>query len=172
MLESVSHFIKGCSLCAVSNLSNRKLGLYTPLPVPSRPWESISMDFLGGIPLSKRGHDYLYVVVDRFRKMCILMPCKKKITVEQTPQLFFQNVWVHFGFPTSIVSDRYYHFVGNFWSSLQGFMDTKLKKNTTFHPQTDGKTKVVNKAVIHLLRGYCSKHPKLWDEHLCYIQHA
>ena len=47
MLESVSCFIKGCSLCAVSKPSNSKLGLYTPLLVPSRPWESISMDFVG-----------------------------------------------------------------------------------------------------------------------------
>jgi len=51
-------------------------------------------------------------------------------------------------------------------------MDTKLKKSTTFHPQTDGQTEVVNRIVIHLLRGYCSKNPKLWDEHLCYAQHA
>jgi hypothetical protein len=51
-------------------------------------------------------------------------------------------------------------------------MDTKLKKSTTFHPQTDGQTKVVNRTVVHLLHGYCNKHPKLWDEHLHYIQHA
>ena len=82
MLESVSHFIKGCSLCAISKPSNRKLRLYTPLLTPSRPWESVSMDFVGGLPLSKRGHDYLYVVVDRFKKMSILMPYKKKITAE------------------------------------------------------------------------------------------
>ena len=103
MLESVSRFIKGCSLCAVSKPRNRKLRFYTPLLVPSRPWESVSMDFVGGLPLSKRGHDYSYVVVDRVRKVCILMPCKKKITAKQTAQLFFENVWVHFGFPTSIL---------------------------------------------------------------------
>ena len=51
-------------------------------------------------------------------------------------------------------------------------MDTKLKKSTTFHPQTDGQTEVVNKTVIEFLREYCSKHPNLWDEHLCYVQHA
>jgi hypothetical protein len=51
-------------------------------------------------------------------------------------------------------------------------MDTKLKKSTTFHPQTDGQTKVVNRTIVHLLHGYCSKHPKLLDEHLHYIQHA
>jgi len=171
MLESVSHFIKGCSLCAVNNPSNRKLGLYTPHPVPSRLWESVYMDSVGGLPLSKRGHDYLYVVVDRFRKMCILMQCKKKITAKQTTKLFFQNVWVHFGLPTSIVSDRDSCFVRNFLSSLWGFMDTELKKSTTFHRQIDGQTEVVKRIVIHLLHGYCNKHPKLWDEHLHYIQH-
>jgi hypothetical protein len=77
MNESVSKYVWGCSLCATSKPSNRKLGLYTPLLVPSRPWESISMDFVGGLPMSRKGHDYLYVVVDCFRKMYILMPCTK-----------------------------------------------------------------------------------------------
>jgi hypothetical protein len=31
---------------------------------------------------------------------------------------------------------------------------------------------VVNIIVVHILHGYCNKHPKLWDEHLHYIQHA
>jgi hypothetical protein len=31
---------------------------------------------------------------------------------------------------------------------------------------------VVNRTIAHLLHGYCSKHPKIWDENLHYIQHA
>ena len=72
------------------------------------------MGFVGGLPMSRKGYEYLYVVVDRFNKMCILMPCKNKITAEQTTHIFFQNVWVHFGLPTSIVSDQDSRFVGNF----------------------------------------------------------
>ena len=125
-------------MCAKSKPNNRKLGLYTPLPVPSHPWESVSMDFVGGLPNSKKGHDYPYVVVDRFSKMCILIPCNKHITAEQTAKLFFEHVWVHFGLPTSIVSDRDTRFIGKFWASLWEMMDTQLKKSTTFHPQTDG----------------------------------
>lgn len=73
---------------------------------------------------------------------------------------------------TSIILDRDSHFMGEFWSTLWRLMDTKLKKSTTFHPQTDGKTKTVNRKMVHLLRGYCSKHPKLWDESLHYEKHA
>ena len=51
-------------------------------------------------------------------------------------------------------------------------MDAKLKKSTNFYPQIDGQTKVVNRIVIHILHEYCNKHPKFWDEHLHYIQHA
>jgi hypothetical protein len=59
MNETVSKYIKGCVMCATSKPSNQKLGLYTPLPVPSHPWESISMEFLGGFSMSMIGHDYL-----------------------------------------------------------------------------------------------------------------
>ena len=68
------------------------------------------------------------------------MACKKTIIAEKTTNIFFQNVWIHFGLPTSIVSDRDSRFVGKFWSKLWDMMDTKLKKSTTFHPQTYGQT--------------------------------
>jgi len=52
-------------MCAKSKPSNRKLGLYTPLPVPSPPRESFSMDFVEELPKSRKGHDCLYVIVER-----------------------------------------------------------------------------------------------------------
>lgn len=91
MKKIVTHYVKGCLMCSVSKPSNRKLGLYTPLPILSRPWESVSMDSVGGFPLSRKSHDYLYVIIDRFSKMCILMLCKNQITAEQATYLFFQH---------------------------------------------------------------------------------
>ncbi len=76
------------------------------------------MDFVGGLPKSRKVHDYLYVVMDRFNKICSFIPCNKKITAKQIAKLFFEHEWVHFGLPTSIVSDRDTQFVGKFWSSL------------------------------------------------------
>lgn len=54
MQEQVARFIRGCMLCCTRKPSNRKEGLYHPLPVPTRPWEIISMDFVGSLPTTRR----------------------------------------------------------------------------------------------------------------------
>lgn len=79
MDKDVSKFIKACASCCISKPTNRNLGKYIPLLVPTRLWESISMDFIGGLPTNQRGNDYLYVIVDRFSKMDVLTPYKKSI---------------------------------------------------------------------------------------------
>jgi hypothetical protein len=76
------------------------------------------MDYMLGIPSTKRGKDFVFVVVDRFSKMAILVSCKKSITTEATAKLFFERVWVHFGIAQTIVSDWYSQFLSTFWSSL------------------------------------------------------
>jgi hypothetical protein len=170
--QDVGKYIKSCTACAIAKPTIKKQGLYTPLPTPSRPWESISMDYMSGLPSTKHGNDYVFVVVDRFSKMSIMMACKKNITAEATAKLFFERVWVHFGIPQSIISDRDSRFLSTFWSSLWSMLDTKLTKSTAFHPQTDGQTEVVNQMIIHILCMYNSKHPHTWDESLPYVQQS
>ena len=104
--------------------------------------------------------------------MVILIPCKKTVTRAGAAQLFFEHVWKHFGLSNSIISDRDSRFLEYFWDSLWSLMDTRLKKSTTFHPQIDGQTEVVNRTMVHMLRGYNSRHPKTWDESLPYLQFA
>ena len=100
------------------------------------------------------------------------MPCKKQVIGEVIGHLLFQHVWAHIGFPTSIVSDWDFIFLGKFWSYLWELVDTKIQKSTNFHPWIDWQIEVVNMIVIHLLQGYCNKHPNIWDEQLYYVQHA
>jgi hypothetical protein len=92
------------------------------------------MDYMLGLSSTKWGNDCIFVVVDHFSKMAILVSYKKNITSEATAKLFFEQVWVHFGIPQTIVSDWENQFLSTFWSSLSSLMDTKLTKSTTFHP--------------------------------------
>jgi hypothetical protein len=92
------------------------------------------MDFVGGFPMTHRDYDYLFFVVDRFNKLCVLIPCKKTISEQEATELLFNHVWVHFRLSISIISDQDNRFFGRFWTMLWERMDTKLKYSTTFHP--------------------------------------
>ena len=48
------------------------------------------MDYMSGLPSTKRGNDCVFVVIDRFFKMAILVACKMDITIEATAKLFFE----------------------------------------------------------------------------------
>ena len=69
--------------------------------------------------------------------MYIIMPCKKTNKGHEETNLFVEHVSVLFGIPGSIISNRDTIFLDAFWTTLWEKMDTKLKRHTTFHPQTN-----------------------------------
>ena len=137
--QDIGWYIKPFTSHAITKPTIKKQGLYTSLPTSNGPCESIFMDYMSGLPSIKHGNDCLFVFVDRFSKMVILIACKKNISAEATTKLFFKHVWVHFGFPQTIISDQDSQFLTTFWSIIWSLVDTKLTKLTDFHPKLMGK---------------------------------
>jgi hypothetical protein len=90
--QEVGKYIRPYTTCVIAKLTTKKQGLYAPLQTPDRPWESISMDYMSGLLSTKWGNDCVFVVVDHFSNMVILVACKKSITAEATTNLFFERV--------------------------------------------------------------------------------
>jgi hypothetical protein len=173
MDKSVAHYVHTCLPCQQNKYSNQKeLGLTQPLPIPTRCWESVSMDYVVGLPMTADGFDAIITVTDRLSRQIHLILTCGSVTAEDTAELFFREVFRLHGMPSSLVSDRDPKFTSQFWQSLFQLTGTQLKMSTAYHPQTDGLTERANRTVEEMLRHYCNDHADDWDEYLPAVEFA
>lgn len=160
----IKSYCHSCDTCKrIKPSRHQPYGLLNPLPVPKKPWSSISMDFVVKLPASQ-GHDSVFVVVDRLTKMAHFIPCKESMDAAEFAQLFITHVFKNHGFPDDIVSDRGTLFRSKFWKKLMELTGTKTKMSTSFHPETDGQTERVNSIMEQYLRGYVNYEQDNWSE--------
>jgi len=89
MRRDVERYVSRCTTCNKAKSRLNPHGLYMPLSVPNAPWEYIFMDFILGLPRTKRGRDSVFVVVDRFSKMAHFIPYHKTDNASRVADLFF-----------------------------------------------------------------------------------
>ena len=123
--KDIETFVRSCPDCQNNKSTSQKTaGLLHPLPIPDKPWDSGSMDFIVQLPPTtvrpgqSKGYDAILVCVDRLTKMVKLIPTFTTVTAEGTAKLFVANVFADHGMPLSIVSDRGSVVTGTFWSTL------------------------------------------------------
>ncbi|KAN0021499.1 hypothetical protein ACTFIU_010099 [Dictyostelium citrinum] len=149
-IQQITRFTEACLECQKNRIDSVRAGLLNPLPVPSRPWNDISMDFMN-LPMSNSGKDSVMVIVCRLSKMCKIMPCNRELKADGAAKLFWDNVVCNYGLPATIVSDRDKLFTSDLWNNLMEIAGVKLKMTAPARPQADGQTERMNRYIIDLL---------------------
>jgi hypothetical protein len=153
MKHEVAEYVALCDTCQrVKAEHQRPVGILQPLKVPEWKWEEIGMDFIMGLPRTQKGHDSIWVTIDRLTKVTHFIPIKTKYTGPQLAELYISRIVCLHGVPKKIVSDRGTQSTSKFWERLHESMDTKLNFSSVYHPQTDGQTERVNQVHEDMLR--------------------
>ncbi|KAJ1574945.1 hypothetical protein NDA15_002139 [Ustilago hordei] len=130
MTAWIADYVASCPVCARYKAPrHRPYGLLQPLATPDRPWGSISLDFIEGLPPSKKydskTYDSILVIVDRLTKFAILAPTHKTVTAKQTAVLLYGHMVRLFGYPDHMVSDRGRQFISGAWKAFAEQMGVK-----------------------------------------------
>ncbi|KAG4046128.1 hypothetical protein PC123_g18487 [Phytophthora cactorum] len=113
--KGVRKYVRACEVCQRVKPAAFSQAPLQSLPTPSECWQSISMDFVFGIPPDSNRRTGVVVFVDRFSKMVHLAAVLAEVTAVQTARLFVGMVFKHHGMPLDIVSDRDPRFTARFW---------------------------------------------------------
>ena len=176
MVSDVKSFCETCHTCKTSKPSNQKpYGLLNPLAVPTHPWESIGIDFVGPLPESGNRdglYDSITVIICLLTSMVHLIPSRTNYNAIQLAELMFEHIYKIHGLPLNIVSDRDVLFTSVFWNHLHRLIGTKLRMSSAYHPQSDGSTERANRTVTQMLRQCIHPNQKDWVSKLPAIEFA
>ena len=110
------------------------------------------------------------VVVDSVGKRAHFMETVTTITAAGAANLYLRHVWKHHGLPRSITTDRGPQFAAQVMQEINKVLGINTKLSTSFHPQTDGQTEVVNREVGKFLRIFCFEKQDQWADWLAIAQ--
>lgn len=168
----VSDFVSVCSVCQRNKTEAlHPAGLLQPLPVKSRVWSDIAMDFVESLP-KVHGKSVILTVVDRFLKYVHFIALGHPYTTSSVARAFFNDIVRLHRFPESIVSDCDPVFTGNVWRDLFCRAGVQLRFSSAFHPQTDGQSEAVNKTISMYLGCTTGDRPRDWLDWLLWAEYC
>ncbi|KAI3499624.1 hypothetical protein L1887_35428 [Cichorium endivia] len=171
MKPRIVKYISKCSTCAQVKAEHQvPYGKMQSLQIPAGKWDDVTMDFVMGLPRTSRGHNAIWVIVDRLTKSALFLAIKETTPVNELAKIYVDEVVRLHRAPLTILSDRDARFTARFWQALQEALGSKLPLITAYHPQTDGQSERTIQTLEDMLRACVIDFGGRWDDHLPLVE--
>ncbi|MBW0519155.1 hypothetical protein O181_058870 [Austropuccinia psidii MF-1] len=115
------------------------------------------MDWVTALPPGgDKSYNARLVIVDRYRKTLIFLPCHKDDTAMDTALLIWNRVISHTCLSKNMISDRDTKFTSALWTNLHKLLGTKISFSTAYHPQTDGLAERMIQTLEDMMKRFCA----------------
>ena len=163
----MSTFVKlYISTCLICEQSSSKVSHGTaPLGnmIAGYRFERVSLDIVGPLPISARGHRYILVAIDCFTRWAQAFPLMN-MTAESVAEAFVEGWVALFGVPESLHSDQGSQFTSKVFHEMCKMLNISKTQTTPYHPQGNGMVERVNRTIINLLRANVHDNESNWDK--------
>lgn len=110
-------------------------------------------------------------MVDRLTKFAHFIALPTSFSAKSLASVFISEIYRLHGAPKTIVSDRDRVFISQFWRELFKALGTSLAFSSSYHPQTDGQTEVLNRCLETYLRCFAGDEPTHWTRFLALAEY-
>src|SRR5260221_13999190 len=158
----VKDYMASCTTCAhMKSPRHKPYGKLKQLPIPSRPWSSISMDFIKQLPNSE-GFSAILVIINHLTKQVIFIPSHDMVDTPQVVWLFLIHIFSKHRVPVHVTLDQGSKFVSHFFCSLGKLLWMRLHFTLGYHPEGDGQTECTNQVLEQYLWTYTNYQQDDW----------
>lgn len=140
-IEEVRKVTSACQVCAKLKPQFYKTDP-TPLIRANAPFERLSIDFKGPLPMSVNGNSYLLTMVDEYSRFPFAFPCRN--TSSQTVIELLTQLFSVFGLPTYIHSDRGSSFMSVELRNFLTRLGVHSSRTTPYNPRGNGQCERYN----------------------------
>lgn len=172
MYKDTVSFISGCDVClAYKQPTHQTLGKMGRPKVCSRPFQALSIDFVGPLPSSRKQNSYILVLTCCFSKYCFLFPLRNA-NAKAVCKILEDNIFLVHGVPQTVIMDNGSQFVSR---ELDALLTTYKVPNIHFTPKYTPQVNTVeryNKTIVTAISTFVNDDHRSWDVNLPKIQFA
>ena len=168
MKIDIQRWCKYCKSCAQNKTLFGKRQANLRQMLSGNPMDRIAIDFLGPLPRTEKGNEYILVASDYFTKWveCFALP---DMRAETTADTLVTQFFCRFGVPRILHSDQGSNFESILFKEMCRLFEIDKTRTTPYHPRSDGMVERFNRTIQQMLRAFVNDRRSDWDEHLPYL---
>jgi len=160
----IKEFCERCDVCKLLKGRFPKPVKLKSAPVPCRPFDAVSIDFVGPFQTTDNGNKYILSVIDLFSRFCILKALPSRATEGVIKTL--REVFCQYGFPNTLLSDNALEFTSSAIHSFVKIYSLHKTEVLPFSAWSNGIVERQNAKIVKLLKLYANSINFNWDEYL------
>jgi hypothetical protein len=169
--KDVQNWINDCLPCVAKRKPEANTDHLLSIPIEPVPFARVGIDILGPLPATKSGNRYILTCTDHFTKYALAFPLVKT-DANTIAKVLVEEVFLVFGAPKSILSDRGKNFLSKVLLGVLEILQIHKVNTSAYHPQTNGLTERFNRPLVDMLRAHVNSKQNNWDEFIKYAVFA